>query len=183
MVVGGKILVQNGKLLRRERPLPQIVVDLLRSQLLNIPPDDLHKGVLGRLPRCLDTGQFQLVDGVLRRDVAGQIPCVRVQQRVHEGVVKHAVEHHVKIVPHDDLLLLLVAAQHPKRVVVDMRAVHREAAVHRHKIEPAQRHVQKTQVHQQRVARQLQGVLRQFIFLLLSVHRQSSLIQPSSSAI
>lgn len=63
--------------------------------------------VLGRLPRCLDAGQLQLVDGVFRRDVASQIPCVRVQQRVHEGVVKHAVEHHVEVVPHDDLLFLL----------------------------------------------------------------------------
>ena len=67
--------------------------------------------------------QVQLIDDGLHRHVAGQIPAVQIQQRVHKVVPEHAVKHHMQVVPHRAFLLLTVIAEKRLGIVVDAPAV------------------------------------------------------------
>ena len=120
----------------------------------------------------------QLAEDALHRDVAGQVPQLAVNGRVHKGMAEHTVENGVEAAVVQLAAALLVKLKYVIRVEAEVFPVYAEGLqAPRLQFRLAQGQIQKPEGHQQLVPGVFQNLDRQLLRPLLSFHGVPPLLQ------
>ena len=170
VVIRQEGLPHPGHLIVGEVLVQKIPVQLLRRQGADLGAQLLQSLLLGHRPGTGGALQVEARNGVLHRDVAGQVPAPPADVGAGEQVAEHAVEHDVQIVPHVPPSLPLVHGEDIVGVVKQVLAVRGQGAGVGGQLELAEGQIQKPQVHQKGVPGQPQNVLGQGVRLAKFFH-------------
>ena len=121
--------------------------------------DARERRLLARGARRAGGGQIELGDGAFHHDVAGGIPARGVHVLAGVGVQEHVVQHDVEVGPCELVRLGRIEAREREGVVAQVQAVGGErGARHGEGVQARERGVHETQVHEQGVFREVEGL-------------------------